>query len=175
MTRGRRDVTLNLIWRRPTWIRSSVVTRMPSVAGSPLTLTLPALMTSSIARREPRPDCARTFCNFCERAGAAEAGESGGEGGPPRLVGRAGRLEPFATAGVLLGARRGDARRFADSGLGLAAIRQVSVLSLPVRACRYRRAPVLRPRAIRGRCVKPSCRAPQAIRRHSAPSPRLPR
>src|SRR6185295_9929668 len=103
MTRGRREVTLNLIWRRPTWIRSSVVTRMPSVAGSPLTLTLPALMTSSIARREPSPDCASTFCSFCERGGAAAAGAEGGDGGPRLVVGRAGFLVPFATAGVLLG------------------------------------------------------------------------
>src|SRR6195256_1155553 len=116
MTRGRREVTLNLIWRRPTWIRSSVVTRMPSVAGSPLTLTLPALMTSSIARREPRPDCARTFCSFCERAGAAAAaGEEGCKGGARLAGGRAGFLKPLATAGVLFGARRGDGRRFADS------------------------------------------------------------
>src|SRR6185503_10021194 len=122
MTRGKREVTLNLIWRRPTWIRSSVVTRMPSVAGSPLTLTLPALMTSSIARREPRPDWARTFCSFCERSTGAAGGESGGEGGPRLGCGR-GLRDPLATGGALLGVRRGEGRRFAASGLGLVAIR----------------------------------------------------
>src|SRR3954471_16466286 len=129
ITRGRRDVTLNLICRRPTWIKSSVVTRVPSAAGSPLTFTLPALMTSSMARREPSPDCASTFCNFCERGAAGGNADSLGGRVRSRFdVGRAGLREPLATGGVLLGVRRGEARREAGFPPGAAAIRAPSAL-----------------------------------------------
>src|SRR6267378_2862417 len=113
MTRGRRVVTLNLIWRRPTWIRSSVVTRAPTVAGVPFTFTFPALMISSIARREPRPACASTFCNFCERATTGAAGVAG-TGIRFNLVPEFLR-EPRASAGVLLGECLGEGRRLAGS------------------------------------------------------------
>src|SRR3954471_12791375 len=108
---------------------SSVVTRVPSAAGSPLTFTLPALMTSSMARREPSPDCASTFCNFWERgADGVDAGSLGGRVRSRFDVGRAGLRVPFATGGVLFGVRRGEARREAGLAPGAAAIRGLSAL-----------------------------------------------
>src|SRR5882672_7485278 len=44
--------------------RSRGPTRWPKAARAPLTLTRPAAIAASIARREPAPERARTFCSF---------------------------------------------------------------------------------------------------------------
>ena len=52
------------------------------VATCPLTLTRPAEMNSSLARREPYPACASIFCNrsgFVQNYYSAEVGESNTE------------------------------------------------------------------------------------------------
>src|SRR5512133_4151418 len=43
---------------------------MPTVAGSPLTLTRPAAIHCSISRREPTPAPASTLCSLSVAAGA---------------------------------------------------------------------------------------------------------
>ena len=47
-------------------IRSIGPIRCPTCAGSPLTDTRPARISSSMSRREPIPDSARTLCNLGE-------------------------------------------------------------------------------------------------------------
>ena len=45
-------------------IRSRALTRAPMAATLPLTVTRPAAIQVSIARRDPRPACASSFCSF---------------------------------------------------------------------------------------------------------------
>src|SRR5690606_31071421 len=52
-------------------IRSPPRTLMPTVATSPLTLTMPSAMRCSSARREPSPACASTLCRRSSRRGCA--------------------------------------------------------------------------------------------------------
>jgi len=68
----------------PGWVPSPTSTRVPIVAGRPLTVTAPRPISVSIARRDPMPASASTFCSFwvgptgTRAAGAKSGGKKAG-------------------------------------------------------------------------------------------------
>src|SRR5512134_4084506 len=106
-TRGTRVSQRGARSRPSTLTRSADETRWPSVAGASFTVTRPAPIHTSMSRREPRPERARTFWSFSVGVGGAAMRRSGGggDGRSPgllvdRVVGRGGR-RGFAGRGQL--------------------------------------------------------------------------
>ena len=84
-------------------MRSLATTRVPIPAIAPFTVTLPSRIHSSISRRDPRPLCASTLCNFCEGASSTSA-RAVGRAGPRPAAGR-GFASAVLRAGGLSGLR----------------------------------------------------------------------
>src|ERR1043166_1646677 len=73
ITRGSLSSPVTRITRRPMRTTSLAPTRAPITANLPLTVTPPALIRSSIARREPTPACASILGSLCVGTASLDA------------------------------------------------------------------------------------------------------
>src|SRR5262252_6494297 len=83
-TRGSFSSERSRTGRPSTATRSPGATLAPRVARAPFSVTRPAVIAASMARREPNPERARTLCSFSARAalgGARLGGLCGGRCG----------------------------------------------------------------------------------------------